>query len=319
MSVESMGERLPIITIGGFLGAGKTTLVNQILLQADGKRIVVFVNDFGDINIDHTLVETVEADRISLQNGCVCCSLNDDLVGSIADFSREKNPPDIIVIEASGVADPRALDSSINALESAGLTRLDSRLYLLDAERFSSLAFEDAEQIIDHAVASDLILLNKSDIASTKQIDDIKNIFCEAAPYTKIVETEYSDISIDLIIGCQLQNKKVNRYQTPFQKKVDHKKQYRHWSGETKALIDRHYFEQFIKTLPDVCLRAKGLLRFSDAPEKLFKFDLVGYRATLERYKASEEQLVSQLVVIGDQKNLKPADIERGFQRTIVA
>ncbi len=314
-----MSERLPIITIGGFLGSGKTTLVNQMLSQADGKRIVVFVNDFGDINIDHTLVETVEADRISLQNGCVCCSLNDDLIESIADFSREESPPDMIVIEASGVADPRALDSSIDALESAGLTRLDSRLYLLDAERFSSLEFEDAEQIIDHAVASDLILLNKSDIASTQQLSHIKNILCEAAPYTKMVETEYSTVSMELITGCQLLRKQSGHCQTPFRKKVNHKNKYQHWSGETEALIDRHGFEKFAQTLPDVCLRAKGLLCFSDEPSTFFKFDLVGYRATLEKYKASDEQLVSQLVVIGDQKILKPLDIERDFQRIIAA
>ena len=161
-------KRVPLTTVAGFLGAGKTTLVNHMLQEAAGARIVVFVNDFGAINIDYDLIETIETDRISLKNGCVCCSLNGDLIEGVTGFVRDTDAPDAIVIEASGIADPRALDSSLAALEAAGLIRLDARLYVLDAATFQALSYNDQETIIDHTAVSDIVLINKVDLVSAE-------------------------------------------------------------------------------------------------------------------------------------------------------
>ena len=137
---------VPTYSVGGFLGAGKTTFVNDLLSNTTGQRFVVFVNDFGAINIDYDLIETVEEDRVSLANGCVCCTLNDDLIESIVAFCE--TPPDAFVIEASGVANPKSLEDSLNALEHAGYAFMKRRVYLMDADQFGGLDYADTEDLI---------------------------------------------------------------------------------------------------------------------------------------------------------------------------
>jgi len=314
---EVRSARVPIVTIGGFLGAGKTTLVNQVLSSADGRRIVVFVNDFGAINIDHSLVETVEEDRISLKNGCVCCTLNDDLVASVADLARAASPPDMILIEASGVADPRALDASLAALEAAGLARLDTRLYVLDASTFDGLGYDLAEAVIDHAAASDLVLVNKTDLANAEQIGAVIRTLKEAAPFSRVVETAYAAIGWSILLDADGARSAERPSAT---KQIgDHARKYDQWSCEVEAAIDRLRFEDFAATLPETCLRAKGVLRFSDEPDATYLFNLVGYRATLERSKRMSGSFCSQIVAIGEKGPFDGSRLERAFSRAIAA
>ena len=97
---------IPAIVIGGYLGAGKTTLINQLLAGQHGQRITVLVNDFGAVNIDAALIQNRDGDTISLTNGCACCTIGDDLVASASDVAAQMPPPDMVVIEASGAAEP---------------------------------------------------------------------------------------------------------------------------------------------------------------------------------------------------------------------
>ena len=98
-----MVDPLPTVVIGGYLGAGKTTLVNHLLRHADGRRVAVLVNDFGDVNIDADLIEGADAGVLSLSGGCLCCSFGDDLVGTLLALQRRQPPPDVVLIELSGV------------------------------------------------------------------------------------------------------------------------------------------------------------------------------------------------------------------------
>ena len=100
---------VPFIVITGFLGAGKTTLLNALLTQPHGKRLAVLVNDFGKVNIDAMLVSQRTVDTISLSNGCTCCSLASDLAAHLATLTQADFPPDAIVLEASGLADPHGI------------------------------------------------------------------------------------------------------------------------------------------------------------------------------------------------------------------
>lgn len=316
---ERPAKRLTVITIGGFLGAGKTTLVNGILRQADGRRIVVFVNDFGAINIDHALIETVEDDRISLKNGCVCCSLNDDLVAGVAEFARSVPAPDAVVIEASGVADPRALDASLQALEGAGLAKLDNRIYVLDAVGFGDMQFEDAEHIIDHAAASDLVLLNKSDMASSQQIAATRKTLEVAAPYSAILETVHAQVPPEIIFEHHPRRSDTTGTKGGTGNKRAHwgDGKYVQWSTQTEGLVDRHRFTSFAKLLPAQCLRAKGFLRFSDDPESIVLFNLVGHRATLEASKGASHMSGSRIVAIGETGKLVATRIETAFREVL--
>ena len=308
--VEQSGL-LPIVTIGGHLGAGKTTLVNHLLTHASGRRIVVFVNDFGDINIDAELIDTVVEDRISLTNGCVCCSLSDDLVTGIAEFTRAPVPPDVIVIEMSGVADPRALDASLATLEAAGAARFDSRLYVVDCDCFSDLDFEDKELVIDGAAASDIVLLNKCDLASPEQLRETTTQMAESCPLSTLVETQNCGLPVELLFVPGVERRiDDNRSRSP----VDHRRDYSTWSGSTDAPLLREAFDRFASILVERCIRAKGLVSFSDAPDALFAFHLVGRRATLERLARSPATPATQLVAIGKAGTLDHQELSGIFE-----
>ena len=157
-----MSGRVPMNVIGGFLGAGKTTLLNRVLAGRHGVRYAVLVNDFGELNVDGDLVAAHGGDTITFANGCVCCTMGDDLVGALDRLLDGDRPPDQILVEASGVADPSAI-ADVATLH-PGLAR-DLVVVLADVETVRSR--HDDERLRDtvdrQLAAADLIVLNKCD------------------------------------------------------------------------------------------------------------------------------------------------------------
>ena len=112
-----MTDTTPVILISGYLGAGKTTLVNNLLRNAEGTRLAILVNEFGDLPIDEDLIETKNEKLISISGGCICCSFGDDLAGALKDLTEIDPMPDCIVIESSGVALPNQIVANVTLLE----------------------------------------------------------------------------------------------------------------------------------------------------------------------------------------------------------
>jgi len=279
MAAEARHANIPLVTIGGYLGAGKTTLVNQLLTRSDGRRYVVFVNDFGAINIDVNLVDSVEADRISFSSGCVCCTLNDDFVAAVVALAQGDDRVDGILIEASGVSDPRALEASLRALEAAGHIRFDTALYVIDADHFGRLDYIGTETIIDHAVASDLVLINKADLVDAAQIDAISDMLKVAAPYTHLMSTMQCQVPPEILFGA-LSTTRNGAAQKPAP--AQHATFYR-WDGQLNAPVDREAFRLFAQLLQAHFFRTKGLVRFLNAPDEVYSLNAVGRHAVIQR------------------------------------
>lgn len=302
-----MTDPVPLITIGGFLGAGKTTLVNHLLSQSEGQRIVVFVNDFGAINIDYDLIETADANRVSLKNGCVCCSLNDDLIAAIVGFCQD-DPPDAFVVEASGVADPRALDASIFLLQRAGHVLLDNRVYLVDAENFGAMDYADTEAIVDHAAASDLLVINKSDLVTVDTMADLEHLFMRSAPRTNVVRAMHGKIPLSVLLGSKLSRPTVEA--SIDRKHVSHGDQYQSWSQSGFSPLTSDQLDFLIAKLKACVFRAKGILRVKGSPDETLQFDLVGSRVTFRKRALETTMDQSRIVAIGalDQRQLDLLD-----------
>ncbi|MGQ9813653.1 MAG: CobW family GTP-binding protein, partial [Candidatus Roseilinea sp.] len=142
-----MNKKLSVSIISGFLGAGKTTLLNHILRSNHGLRIAVLVNDFGAINIDAQLVAEARGDEdiISLENGCICCSIRGDLLAAVARLLNRQPAPQHIIVETSGVSDPIAVVQTFMLPQLAGFFELDAILLVIDAEQVLSLTGEQME------------------------------------------------------------------------------------------------------------------------------------------------------------------------------
>jgi G3E family GTPase len=193
---------LPLTVIGGFLGAGKTTLLKHLLENADGRRLAVLINDFGALNIDAALIKATGADSIELSNGCVCCSLGDDLVEQLVLLEKSAEKFDHVVIEASGVGDPWKI-AQIGMV--AGAYRLDSVIVVVDTEAIEAHIADEltCDTVIRQLARADIVLANKSDITSEaqrKEIRDLLSIHLKNDSHFWI-ECEHGQLAISLALG----------------------------------------------------------------------------------------------------------------------
>ncbi len=167
--------KLPVVLIAGYLGAGKTTLLNHLLRHAQGRRVAVLVNDFGSINIDAELIAAVAAGDehsagvISLAGGCLCCSFGDDLVGTLAALARRTPPPDVCLIELSGVALPASVVRTARLLPCVDVV---ATLVLADAEHIQRQATDRyvGDTVLQQLQQADWLMLNKPDLLSAEAL-----------------------------------------------------------------------------------------------------------------------------------------------------
>lgn len=191
-------NRLPLLVIGGYLGAGKTTMIKHLLSHSGGLRLLVLVNDFGSINIDADLIASQDGDTIALSNGCVCCAMTGDLFYAIGD-ALDRNPrPDLVIVEASGVADPARIAAIALAepeLEYTGIVTVVDTMTacdLLDDDQI-------AAQIKGQIAAADLIAMSKPDcgdpVAVEKRLASISRAM--------IVSSLHGAIDLSFVTGLQ--------------------------------------------------------------------------------------------------------------------
>src|SRR5690606_22942455 len=155
-SMEPTMTPVPLTIINGFLGSGKTTLLNRILHADHGLRIAVLVNDFGAINIDAQLVVGVEGETINLANGCICCTIRDDLLVAVANILEREEPPEYIIVETSGVSDPLEVALTFRNLPQV---QIDSILTVLDADQILTIDREYAVLAMNQVGMADIIIL----------------------------------------------------------------------------------------------------------------------------------------------------------------
>jgi G3E family GTPase len=219
-------KEVPVLLLTGYLGSGKTTLLNKILANKKGIKFAVIVNDIGEVNIDAALIEKggvvgqKDDSLVSLQNGCICCTLKMDLVEQLKEIVDMKRF-DYIVIEASGICEPAPIAQTICSIPSLGpqyikngILRLDSIVTVVDALRMKdefangsdlmkpNLDEEDlASLVIQQMEFCNIILLNKSADVEPKELEHLKQIIRAIQPKAEIFECNYGDVDLDLIVN----------------------------------------------------------------------------------------------------------------------
>ena len=279
-------ELIEVSVIGGYLGAGKTTLVNHILREAS-ERVAVMVNDFGEINIDETLIDSSNENTISLTNGCICCSLVDGFATALESVLSFRPRPTRLVIEASGVADPGTIAAHGHG---PGLA-LDAVIVVADSVRLTE---QIADPLIGQTVAgqiraADVIVLNKIDLCDTLASVDAE--LCELNPDALLVYASRAKVDLDLLFGREI----IRTVSA-----ANHMGTFESRTHESTRPILREKLEVLIENLPSEIQRVKGIIRLAEAPHIPMVFQLVGrsweLRALADREKSPEG---NRLVVIG--------------------
>ena len=283
---------LPITIIGGYLGAGKTTLVNHLLRNADGLRLAILVNEFGELPIDEDLIEAQDDDIISIAGGCVCCSYGNDLTLALMDLAKLDPPPDHVLLESSGVALPGAIAGSVSLLQGYAL---DGIVVLTNAETIQDQANDSyvGDTIERQLNDADLVILNKTDLISDVERTRIKTWLSEQNGQAEIVEAQHGSLPSALILQSFATQDRAKS------KRADHKSA--GFETRTIKLDVPVNADQLAENLasPDLALvRAKGFVKSGDSKPKAIQ--VVGRRWAVSD---AADTVTLGLVVIGHQSS----------------
>ncbi|GAB2639201.1 CobW family GTP-binding protein [Nocardia goodfellowii] len=308
-----MAERIPVLIVAGFLGSGKTTLLNHLLRNTRGTRIGVVVNDFGAINIDAMLVAGQVDAMVSLGNGCVCCAVDvSELDDMFTALSEPRARIDVIVVEASGLAEPRNLIRMVVASENPRI-RYGGLVEVVDAEQFPASRAQHPE-LAKHLRLADLVVLNKSDRVPAADLARLRGDLTELVGQVPVYATTHGRIEPGLLFDEPLRETATQAEQLSFDALLtehDHDHDdpaHRHLHDDytsvsftSEAELDPRRLIDFLDDPPTGLFRAKGFAAFAVAGERRkFLFHLVGRHLVFEPGAWSRgEPRTTQLVLIG--------------------
>lgn len=195
-----MSEKIPVTVLTGYLGAGKTTLLNRILTEDHGKKFAVIVNEFGEIGIDNDLVVDADEEVFEMNNGCICCTVRGDLIRILEGLMRRKGKFDAILVETTGLADPAPVAQTFFVdADVQKETRLDAIVTVADA-KFLADRLKDAPEAKNQIVFADVILLNKTDLVSKAELEEVEARIRGLNPYAKLYRTNKCDVPLDAVL-----------------------------------------------------------------------------------------------------------------------
>jgi G3E family GTPase len=291
--------KLPLTVISGYLGAGKTSLINRLLAEDHGLRLLVLVNDFGSINVDASLLRSASDDTVALTNGCVCCTMDNDLFMALGQ-ALDRNPrPDHIIIEASGIADPAAIANTAIAEPELGYAGI---ITVVDAINLPTLldggidigGGDVAAQVAQQITAADAVLITKSpETPPVAVMDQLTKL--GARSVAVLGDQSLSDLLLDVI-------------PLPRGRAVAVHPAYVAWEHSSDRVISRETLGRLIETRPKGLYRLKGTLLSDDGG---YEIHIVGQNVQAKRSRDADRTV---LVGLGSVGNLTRAEVEQWWQ-----
>ena len=317
-------RRIPATVVTGFLGSGKTTLINRILTEQHGRKLAVIVNEFGEVSIDGQLVvHDEQAQLVEFNNGCLCCTVRGDLIDTLDRLQQRAGTLDGILIETTGLADPAPVASTFFVADEVKANiRLDAFVTVVDAVNLDA-NLDQCNEAVEQVAFSDIVLINKMDLVSPEQVAAVEARIRRLNPLATIHHTTNSDIDIGLVLNVGAFDL-AQKLDVDPEFLGDHEHEHDAAVGsfvlQEAALIDMNRFSLWMNELAqrrgEDLYRTKGIFNAQGFNERVV-FQSVRMLTTMrpDRLWAPGEARVSQFVVIG--KNLDRAEFAEGFARCV--
>jgi G3E family GTPase len=341
-----MNEKIPVTVLTGYLGAGKTTLLNRILSEDHGRKFAVIVNEFGEIGIDNDLVVGADEEVFEMNNGCICCTVRGDLIRIVEGLMKRKGKFDAIIVETTGLADPAPVAQTFfvdaDVQEAA---RLDAVVTVADAKWLID-RLKDAPEAKNQIAFADVIILNKTDLVSKAELEEVEARIRGINRYAKLHRAVRADVPLDAVLGRNAFDlDRILEIEPEFLHTEDehehdhdhngHDHEHHHGHGHSHGGL-KHYHdeemqsvsiaidgdvdpERFMPWINDIVqregpniLRSKGILAFKNEPKRfVFQGVHMILDGDVQRPWKSDEPRRSRIVFIG--RNLKEDELRHGF------
>jgi len=308
-------KKIGITIITGFLGAGKTSLLNQIIKKETNYKFAIIENEFSEFGIDTEIIKGVENSNIfELSNGCICCTMNTELQETLEQLLNSQLYFNHLIIETTGIAEPDSIVQSVVAnIRLKEIFYIDSVICLVDAINFKS-NIERPESIKQIAMA-DIVLVNKTEKLPLKSINEIEDFLRNLNPLCKIWPTTYSDYNEEQLIDCQLFNE--NAFKESFKVVESGKLEHLRINIPTISVsieIDgnfnkekfMYWMEYFLLLNQSTIYRAKGILSFeNDSRKQVFQSVKASFTMEEGNFWDKDEKRQNKLIFIGNKLNKK--------------
>ena len=285
---------IPVTIVSGYLGAGKTTLVNNALRKANGLKLAILVNEFGNLAIDEDLIIAQDDNMISLAGGCICCSYGNDMLLSLKELAALDSKPDHIILEASGVAIPSAIESSISLIPECFT---ESIVSIIDCEQIQDQLNDKyiSDTVLSQIESADLILANKADLI--KNYSSFHDWRENHDVLSKAIMVSHSEIDLDIFLGITRQDL-TSRTSA---RKIEEGHTNKFWSKVfvPRISVDPIKFSNALTQKNLFLVRAKGHVLGPD--DKIYEVQSVGHRSYVEQ---TEKEKLPGLVLIGTKEHM---------------
>ncbi|MFM7447600.1 MAG: CobW family GTP-binding protein [Leptolyngbyaceae cyanobacterium] len=318
-----MVDSVPVTLLTGYLGAGKTTLLNHILTYEHGKKVAVIVNEFGEVGIDNQLVIDADEEIFEMNNGCICCTVRGDLIRIIGNLMKRRDKFDHLVIETTGLADPAPVIQTFFMDEDVqAQTNLDSVVTVVDAKHIHQ--HWEAEEAQEQIAFADVVLLNKTDLVTPEELDELERRIRGMNAIAKIYRTRNAELEMDALLG-------IGAFDLNRALEIDPEflNETAHEHDETVgsvALVEsgqldgeklNNWIGELLRTQGPDIFRMKGILTIAGEDNRfVFQGVHMLFDGRQDRPWKPNETRKNELVFIG--RNLNETQLKAGFQACLV-
>ncbi len=310
---------MPVTILTGYLGAGKTTLLNRILTMDHGYRVAVIVNEFGEVGIDHHLLIASDQEIVQMNNGCICCTVQGDLLRTLFQLLDQRAKFDTLVIETTGLADPAPVAQTFFVDESIRREFQLNRIVTVVDSKHIWQDIDHSTEAQEQIAFADIILLNKIDLVTPEELDSLEKKVLTLNTTAELFQTKNAELDIPALLAMNSLDPEIKLNSNPDLISADHN----HSSdistvsltetGELEGVKVSHWFRDLLAEFGPNILRMKGILNLRDDPDQfIFQGVHMMFEGRPGRKWEKDENRINRLVFIG--RDLADLNVREGFQ-----